>query len=87
MADPYDGFNSTISGPAKDAAAVTPSDSNDLGTFARALYIGGGGDLHVTMAGGSEVTFEDVPAGSTLPIRVKRVHATGTTASSIVALW
>lgn len=82
---------------ALNAAAVTPSDSTDLtlsgatitaGTNnGPALYIGGAGDVKVTMYGGQTVTFVGVPAGSFLPIQVKRVWSTGTTATSILALW
>lgn len=70
-----------------DAAAVTKNDSTDLTVTARALYIGGAGDVAVITAGGSTVTFVGLAAGSVLPVRVKRVKSTGTTATSIVALW
>jgi len=73
--------------PASDAAAVTPHDSTEFAVRTRALYIGSGGALTVTMIDGSNVTFVGVVAGSVLPLRVIKVLATGTTASSIVALF
>lgn len=76
-----------LTSPADNAAAVTPSDSTDLAFNSRALYVGGAGNLVVTMAGGGDVTFTAVPAGSILPIRVSRVKATSTTATSIVNLY
>lgn len=72
--------------PAEHAASVTPNDSADLATPARALIIGTGGALKVDMVGGETVTMAAVPAG-VLAISVKRVHATGTDASNITALW
>ena len=83
--------NQTIqntSNPAEYAAAVTLSDSTVLTPTPRALYIGSGGDVVVTMAAdGTDVTFSNVPTGTKLPVRVSKVKATGTTASSIVALY
>ena len=74
--------------PAEYAAAVTKSDSTVLNPVPRALYIGSGGDVVVTMAAdGTDVTFSNVPTGTKLPVRVSKVKATGTTASSIVALY
>lgn len=74
--------------PAEYAAAVTTSDSTVLNPVPRALYIGSGGDVTVTMAAdGTDVTFANVPTGTKLPVRVSKVKATGTTASSIVALY
>jgi hypothetical protein len=66
--------------------AVTPNDNADLAAPCLALFIGGAGALVVTMADGVDVTFGAVPAGTLLPIRVRRVKSTGTVASSIVAL-
>lgn len=76
-----------LSSPAAYAAAVTPSDTVDLTSEARALFVGTGGNVRVLTVGGDTVTFNAVPAGTTLPVRVKRVYATSTTASNIVALW
>ena len=74
--------------PAEYAAAVTKSDATVLSPVPRALYIGVGGDVVVTMAAdGSDVTFANVPTGTKLPVRVSKVKSTGTTASSIVALY
>ena len=51
------------------------------------LYVGVAGDIKVKMAGGNDVVFKTVAAGSFLPINVIRVFRTGTTATDIVALW
>jgi hypothetical protein len=54
------------------------------------LYVGdvsGGTDVKVTMESGNEATFKGVTAGSFLPVLVTRVHATGTTATQILALY
>jgi len=87
MPDQHSGFVEGLTSPADNATAVTPSDSTDLAYTSRALYIGGAGNLVVTMAGGGDITFSAVPAGSILPIRVTRVKATSTTATSIVNLY
>lgn len=71
--------------PADSAVAVTKSDSTVL-TETRGLYVGVEGDVAVTI-GGANVTFVGVPSGAILPIRVTKVLSTGTTASSIVALY
>lgn len=77
-----------LSSPASAGADVAPSDSADLPTWARALYIGVGGDVKVTLADGlSTLTFIAVPQGSILPVQARRVWLTGTTAGSIEALY
>lgn len=79
-----------LDSPSRGAAAVTPSDSADLGTAARALYVGVGGDLKVTTFDGNTVEFRNLTSGSILPVSVKKVFATGQTgtiASAIVALY
>ena len=52
----------------------------------RALYVGVGGDIKVTMADGQVVTFVGVPTGIILPIQVSKVMLT-TTATDILALY
>lgn len=67
--------------------AVTPSDTIAIKNGpARALYVGGAGNIVAINENDEAVTFVAVPAGSILPIVTKRVNATNTTATSIVAL-
>jgi len=80
-----------IDAPGGRAAAITPDTDNDLATNTRAVYVGGAGNLIVHMAADAAgsptaVTFTAVPAGTLLPIRVRRVLATGT-ATAIVGIW
>ena len=51
------------------------------------LYVGVAGDVKVTTAGGDDVTFTGILAGSFIPVQVLKVFSTGTTATNIVALW
>lgn len=65
------------------AVAVTPSDTAD-NSYAY-LFMGTGGNLAIIPEGGSAaVTLNNVPTGSFVWIRVKRVMSTNTTASQIV---
>jgi len=73
--------------PASNAFAVTPNDSTDLTHAARALFVGGAGNVKVDTLGGDTVTFTGVLAGFVLPVRVLRVYSTGTTATNIVAVY
>lgn len=73
--------------PILGGAAVTPSDTVDLAPAARALYVGVGGAIKVDTLNGSTLTFAGVSGGCILPVSVKRVYSTGTTASSIIALY
>lgn len=66
---------------------VTPSDSAELGTISRALYVGVTGNVAVVMMDGTSGILVAVPAATMLPIRVRQVKATGTTATSIVSLY
>jgi len=68
-------------------AAVTPSDTTRVNC--RAIYVAGTGDVAVSVDGSaSAVTFKTVPGGSILPINLDggRIMATGTTASTLLAL-
>ena len=69
-----------------DAATVTPSDVNNLLTPS-VLFVGGGGNVRVLTAQGSDVTFTGVLAGSILPVQVIRVYSTSTTATNIVRIF
>lgn len=81
MQDIYDG------GTARDAFAITPSDTVALEETTRGIYVGGDGDVTVVMAGnGQTVTFSSVTAGTILPIRATFVNDTLTTATNLVGL-
>lgn len=87
MADPFAKQLKTIDSVIDAAAAITPDDNNDLPTVSRGLWVGSGGDINVVLANSTDpVLISNVPDGSLLPFRVKRVHATGTTATGLVAL-
>lgn len=87
MSDAFANTQPSLSGPASAAFTVTPSDTADLSTLPRALYVGGDGNLTVIMQGGQTVTLTAVAAGTLLPLRVRRVLATGTSATAIVGLY
>jgi hypothetical protein len=72
--------------------AVTPSDTVNLDTPCRALYVGdtgGGSEISVEMgdASGSTgtVILENVLAGAIYNIGFIRINNTGTTAASLIA--
>jgi hypothetical protein len=84
-----DRFADTFSGldaPASHGFAITPDDDTDLDETTRALYVGGGGDITLTLASGAALNFTNVVSGTILPLRSVRVQATGTTATGIVGL-
>lgn len=51
------------------------------------LYVGTGGNVAVETIGGDSITLTGVVSGSFLPIMVRKVKVTGTSASDIIALW
>ena len=78
-----------------NAFLVSASDSTVFPQFptsagvcvTKALYVGTGGNVNVVMEGGQTVLHSNVPSGAILPIRVKQVLNTNTTASTIVGWW
>lgn len=85
----YATYPPTPSTPGGSLAAVTPSDTVDLpGGIAKALWIGAAGAVAIIAENDTvAVTLAGAAAGQLIPIRTKRVKATGTTATSIVALF
>lgn len=72
--------------PAWRGLDVVPSDVAFIENT-RSLYVGGAGNVKVTLLSGVDITFSGVGAGTFMPIQVTRVFATGTTATLIVALY
>lgn len=64
--------------------AVTPHNTTNFATAARALYVGVGGDITAVGRDGVAVLFTAVPQGVTLLGEFLRVNSTGTTASALV---
>ena len=78
------------------AADVTPSDTVDIPSVSTAggsgnngcvLYCGVAGNIRVLTVGNDDVTLVGVNTGAFIPLQVKRVFATGTTSTNILALW
>ena len=87
MADKFSPTFDRVESQARKAVAVTPSDATVL-DITKAVYVGGAGNLAVIMADDTAaVTFTGVAAGTVLPIRVQKVMATNTTATSVVAIF
>lgn len=82
----FKNFSNSASSPSIDQIEVSPSDTVDLTSPVRALYIGVGGTLRITNAKGNVRNFVALPQGIILPVAATRIHATGTTADSIVGL-
>ena len=88
MIDMFKTHARSLTSPPEDAVAITPSDTAGAMSYVtRALYVGVAGDVALLMQGGATVVLRGVPSGSFLPLRVRQVLATGTTADGIVGFW
>ena len=76
-----------LESPATKAVAITPHATNELAAYTRAIYVGGAGNINMTLQGDSAaVSFVGVLAGTVIPVRAKVVLVTGTTATNLVGL-
>jgi hypothetical protein len=87
MIDTYRKHGRSLTAPPEEGAAIVPDDAAELGHATRALWVGGGGDLRVRLLGGAVVTLAAVPGGTLLPLRLRQVFATGSSATALVGLW
>lgn len=85
MTDPFHNRTLSLSGPARDMVPVTPSDASDLPSVALALYVETGGAVSFVSVAGHTRTVE-LGDFFFLPVGVRRVLASGTTASGIHAM-
>ena len=83
--NPFENRIQALSGPATDALPVAPDNITDLPHVAIGLYVETGGTVNVVTVTG-EARSIGVADFSILPLGVRRVNATGTTASGIHAL-
>lgn len=87
QSDNFRGYTgASVSAPAAQWEAVTPSNSTNFTYFPRGIYVGVSGDVVAVDMDSNAVTFKAVPAGAVLPIRPKRINSTGTTATDLVAI-
>jgi len=88
VTDPFNNHETSLTSPARNGFIVTPDDSADFLVTCRALFVGGAGDISAVLAADSSaILFKNIPAGTVLPISVKRVEATLTTGTDIVGLY
>jgi hypothetical protein len=87
MIDTFKTHGRSLTSPPEDAGPIVPADAGELTHATRAIYVGAQGDVRAIMLGGATVTLAGVPAGSFLPLRVRQVLASGTTAADIVGFW
>lgn len=85
MNDPFQHQASGLESPAVRLAGVTPNDTADLAFITRGIAVGTEGFVRLVTLGGDTGRVYVVP-GAPFPIRVRRILATGTTATDIVAL-
>lgn len=90
MANFYKSSDATVA--AHGAVVIVPTDTAaTVIPITRSIYVGVGGNITVVMADAATtattVLFVGVPSGTTLPIQITRVAATGTTATSLLALY
>lgn len=89
MADNFAFVSDGADMPARRLLAVTPNDSTDLTDIPKALWISAAGTVNLVAA--SDVANTGTPmgtlaVGTIIPVRVRRVRATGTTAT-VIALY
>lgn len=74
-------------------ATISPDDSADLpqfktgGRLTNALYVGTTGDVVIVGQNNIATTWKAVPAGTILPVAARRVNATNTTATALLACY
>lgn len=64
-----------------DSYKIYSKESNDC-----MLYIGASGDVNVVTSGTDSVVYKNVAVGF-MPVHIKKVLSTGTTATDIIANW
>ena len=86
QADEFLGSNATT--PCRRWAQITPADDADLTRLPNSIYVGSGGDINMlSVEDASPVIWRNLPNAALVAVRPRRIFATGTTASNIVACY
>lgn len=78
-----------LTASARRLLAVVPNDAADLPEIPKALWIMAPGTLKIVGADDASnagTSMGDLPAGTVVPVRARRVLATGTTATVVALL-
>ncbi|MEI7443274.1 MAG: hypothetical protein WCK28_00150 [Burkholderiales bacterium] len=84
--DKFDNYTPLLGDPGLRWQAVTKDDNADLPFIPRAVYVGNAGDMTVVDYFDRTTLIPNVPGGSVLPGRFKKILASGTTASGFVLI-
>ena len=76
-----------FAGPPTTWAIVVPHDTNDLPKGCTKIYVGGAGNIDLVGQDNVVVTYTAVPVGTFIIANPKRVNATNTTATLMVAMF
>ncbi|MEM1381554.1 MAG: hypothetical protein AAGH41_13115 [Pseudomonadota bacterium] len=79
-------YQTGLESPPSRAAAISPSDSNDLTFAIRGLMVAAAGDVSIITTGGDTVTLPALQPGVQYAVLATRVRSTGTSATGIVGL-
>jgi hypothetical protein len=81
----------SVDAPARFLRAIVPSDTVDLADVPKSIYVGTGGNITLigSDAGASAtgILIKNVPSGTVLPCSPRRILATGTTATDLLAMY
>lgn len=86
MQDEFANTSMSLEAPAISGETIVPDDQADLAYATRGLYVGLTGDVSLQTLAGDQIVLAGAQAGTIYPIRVRRVNASGTTASGLVGL-
>ncbi len=83
--DPNQYKEAALHSPFSNAVDLGIGSDVDLGTPCRGFMVGAAGNVKITTTGGDVVTLTNLSPGVVYPWRCKRIWATGTTATGIIA--
>jgi len=86
MSDAFAHHAASLTSPPARLSAVTPSDSQDLPLATRGLMVAAAGDVSVVTVAGDEAVLPGLQPGVQYAVRCRRIKATGTTATGILAM-
>lgn len=67
---------------------ITPNDGNDLPKPIKLLYVGSGGDIVLELEKDtSPITISVTPGQIIKDLLIRKIHATGTTASNLIGVY